>query len=115
LTPATNSLAVLLRAHGQRAVRQVFEEPAISTTLRAPDGGVGTEVFILDIGLPDMTGAATNWLRRLRRQTRPRRRRLQRADRLRPGGATASCRDHHDEDRRSTITWSKTKPVDGQI
>jgi signal transduction histidine kinase/CheY-like chemotaxis protein len=58
---AGQSLAVLLRAHGHAA--QVYEDA--STTLRAPEVE-GTEVFILDIGLPDMTGYEL--ARRLRRQ-----------------------------------------------
>jgi signal transduction histidine kinase/CheY-like chemotaxis protein len=58
---AGQSLAVLLRAHGH--VVQVYEDA--STTLRAPEVE-GTEVFILDIGLPDMTGYEL--ARRLRRQ-----------------------------------------------
>ena len=58
---AGHSLAVLLRAHGHTV--QVFEDA--SSTLRAPDIA-GTEVFILDIGLPDMTGYEL--ARRLRRQ-----------------------------------------------
>jgi signal transduction histidine kinase/ActR/RegA family two-component response regulator len=57
---AGQSLAVLLRAHGHNV--QVFEDA--STTLRAPEVE-GTEVFILDIGLPDMTGYEL--ARRLRR------------------------------------------------
>jgi len=51
---------VLLRAHGHTV--QVYEDA--STTLRAP-AVEGTEVFILDIGLPDMTGYEL--ARRLRR------------------------------------------------
>jgi signal transduction histidine kinase/ActR/RegA family two-component response regulator len=58
---AGQSLAVLLRAHGHTV--QVFEDA--STILRAPEAE-GTEVFILDIGLPDMTGYEL--ARRLRRQ-----------------------------------------------
>jgi signal transduction histidine kinase/CheY-like chemotaxis protein len=58
---AGHSLAVLLRAHGHTV--QVYEDA--STTLRAPEVE-GTEVFILDIGLPDMTGYEL--ARRLRRQ-----------------------------------------------
>ncbi|MGJ7918134.1 GAF domain-containing protein [Massilia sp. LXY-6] len=58
---AGQSLAVLLRAHGHAV--QVYEDA--STTLRAPEVE-GTEVFILDIGLPDMTGYEL--ARRLRRQ-----------------------------------------------
>jgi len=58
---AGQSLAVLLRAHGHEV--QVYEDA--STTLRAA-GIEGTEVFILDIGLPDMTGYEL--ARRLRRQ-----------------------------------------------
>ncbi len=58
---AGQSLAVLLRAHGHTV--QVYEDA--STTLRAPEVE-GTEVFILDIGLPDMTGYEL--ARRLRRQ-----------------------------------------------
>jgi signal transduction histidine kinase/PAS domain-containing protein/ActR/RegA family two-component response regulator len=58
---AGESLAVLLRAHGHTV--QVYEDA--STTLRAPEVE-GTEVFILDIGLPDMTGYEL--ARRLRRQ-----------------------------------------------
>jgi CheY-like chemotaxis protein/anti-sigma regulatory factor (Ser/Thr protein kinase) len=58
---AGHSLAVLLRAHGHTV--RVFEDA--STTLRAPEVE-GTEVFILDIGLPDMTGYEL--ARRLRRQ-----------------------------------------------
>jgi signal transduction histidine kinase/ActR/RegA family two-component response regulator len=58
---AGQSLAVLLRAHGHTV--QVYEDA--STTLRAPEAE-GTEVFILDIGLPDMTGYEL--ARRLRRQ-----------------------------------------------
>jgi signal transduction histidine kinase/PAS domain-containing protein len=58
---AGQSLAVLLRAHGHTV--QVYEDA--STTLRAPEVA-GTEVFILDIGLPDMTGYEL--ARRLRRQ-----------------------------------------------
>ncbi|AWG45926.1 MULTISPECIES: ATP-binding protein [unclassified Massilia] len=58
---AGQSLAVLLRAHGHSV--QVYEDA--STTLRAPEVE-GTEVFILDIGLPDMTGYEL--ARRLRRQ-----------------------------------------------
>jgi CheY-like chemotaxis protein len=57
---AGQSLAVLLRAHGHTV--QVFEDA--STTLRAPEVE-GTEVFILDIGLPDMSGYEL--ARRLRR------------------------------------------------
>jgi signal transduction histidine kinase/ActR/RegA family two-component response regulator len=57
---AGQSLAVLLRAHNHTV--QVYEDA--STTLRAPEVG-GTEVFILDIGLPDMTGYEL--ARRLRR------------------------------------------------
>jgi signal transduction histidine kinase/CheY-like chemotaxis protein len=57
---AGQSLAVLLRAHGHTV--QVYEDA--STTLRAPEVE-GTEVFILDIGLPDMTGYEL--ARRLRR------------------------------------------------
>jgi signal transduction histidine kinase/ActR/RegA family two-component response regulator len=57
---AGQSLAVLLRAHGHTV--QVFEDA--STTLRVPEVE-GTEVFILDIGLPDMTGYEL--ARRLRR------------------------------------------------
>jgi signal transduction histidine kinase/ActR/RegA family two-component response regulator len=57
---AGQSLAVLLRAHGHTV--QVYEDA--STTLRAPEVE-GTEVFILDIGLPDMTGHEL--ARRLRR------------------------------------------------
>jgi len=57
---AGQSLAVLLRAHGHTV--QVFEDA--SSTLRAPETE-GTEVFILDIGLPDMTGYEL--ARRLRR------------------------------------------------
>jgi CheY-like chemotaxis protein len=57
---AGQSLAVLLRAHGHTV--QVFEDA--SSTLRAPETGA-TEVFILDIGLPDMTGYEL--ARRLRR------------------------------------------------
>jgi CheY-like chemotaxis protein len=52
---------VLLRALGHTV--QVYEDA--STTLRAPEAE-GTEVFILDIGLPDMTGYEL--ARRLRRQ-----------------------------------------------
>jgi signal transduction histidine kinase/CheY-like chemotaxis protein len=59
---AGHSLAVLLRAHGHTV--QVFEDA--STTLCAPEVE-GTEVFILDIGLPDMTGYEL--ARRLRRQS----------------------------------------------
>jgi signal transduction histidine kinase/CheY-like chemotaxis protein len=58
---AGQSLAVLLRAHGHTV--QVYEDA--STTLRAPEVE-HTEVFILDIGLPDMTGYEL--ARRLRRQ-----------------------------------------------
>ncbi|MFC5551344.1 hybrid sensor histidine kinase/response regulator [Massilia aerilata] len=58
---AGQSLAVLLRAHGHTV--RVYEDA--STTLRAPEAE-GTEVFILDIGLPDMTGYEL--ARRLRRQ-----------------------------------------------
>jgi len=58
---AGQSLAVLLRAHGHTV--QVYEDA--STTLRSPEAE-GTEVFILDIGLPDMTGYEL--ARRLRRQ-----------------------------------------------
>ena len=58
---AGHSLAVLLRAHGHHV--QVYEDA--STTLRAPEVE-GTEVFILDIGLPDMTGYEL--ARRLRRR-----------------------------------------------
>jgi CheY-like chemotaxis protein/anti-sigma regulatory factor (Ser/Thr protein kinase) len=58
---AGQSLAVLLRAHGHDV--QVYEDA--STTLRAPEVE-GTEVFILDIGLPDMTGYEL--ARRLRRK-----------------------------------------------
>jgi signal transduction histidine kinase/ActR/RegA family two-component response regulator len=58
---AGQSLAVLLRAHGHMV--RVYEDA--STTLRAPEVE-GTEVFILDIGLPDMTGYEL--ARRLRRQ-----------------------------------------------
>jgi CheY-like chemotaxis protein len=58
---AGQSLAVLLRAHGHEV--QVYEDAA--ATLRAAGIG-GTEVFILDIGLPDMTGYEL--ARRLRRQ-----------------------------------------------
>jgi CheY-like chemotaxis protein len=57
---AGHSLAVLLRAHGH-AVR-VHEDAA--ATLQANDAG--TQVFILDIGLPDMTGYEL--ARRLRRK-----------------------------------------------
>jgi CheY-like chemotaxis protein len=57
---AGQSLAVLLRAHGHTV--EVYEDA--STTLSAP-GAEGTEVFILDIGLPDMTGYEL--ARRLRR------------------------------------------------
>jgi signal transduction histidine kinase/ActR/RegA family two-component response regulator len=57
---AGQSLAVLLRAHGHTV--QVYEDA--STTLRAPEVE-GTEVFILDIGLPDMSGYEL--ARRLRR------------------------------------------------
>jgi signal transduction histidine kinase len=57
---AGHSLAVLLRAHGH-AVR-VHEDAA--ATLQADDAG--TQVFILDIGLPDMTGYEL--ARRLRRK-----------------------------------------------
>jgi signal transduction histidine kinase/ActR/RegA family two-component response regulator len=57
---AGQSLAVLLRAHGHTV--QVYEDA--STTLGA-SGAEGTEVFILDIGLPDMTGHEL--ARRLRR------------------------------------------------
>jgi signal transduction histidine kinase/CheY-like chemotaxis protein len=58
---AGQSLAVLLRAHGHTV--RVYEDA--STPLRAPEVA-GTEVFILDIGLPDMTGYEL--ARRLRRQ-----------------------------------------------
>ncbi|WP_230029718.1 ATP-binding protein [Massilia sp. Bi118] len=58
---AGQSLAVLLRAHGHTV--QVYEDA--STTLRAREAE-STEVFILDIGLPDMTGYEL--ARRLRRQ-----------------------------------------------
>jgi CheY-like chemotaxis protein len=58
---AGQSLAVLLRAHGHTV--QVYEDA--SATLRAPEVE-STEVFILDIGLPDMTGYEL--ARRLRRQ-----------------------------------------------
>jgi len=58
---AGHSLAVLLRAHGHHV--QVYEDA--SATLRAPEVE-GTEVFILDIGLPDMTGYEL--ARRLRRR-----------------------------------------------
>jgi signal transduction histidine kinase len=59
---AGHSLAVLLRAHGHTV--QVHEN-AVST-LAAADGV--TQVFILDIGLPDMTGYEL--ARRLRRMPR---------------------------------------------
>ncbi|MGB9107068.1 MAG: ATP-binding protein, partial [Telluria sp.] len=58
---AGQSLAVLLRAHNHTV--QVYEDA--SATLAAADVA-GTEVFILDIGLPDMTGYEL--ARRLRRQ-----------------------------------------------
>ncbi|QJD99744.1 GAF domain-containing protein [Massilia forsythiae] len=57
---AGQSLAVLLRAHGHTV--HVYEDGA--STLAAVDGG--TQVFILDIGLPDMTGYEL--ARRLHRQ-----------------------------------------------
>jgi len=57
---AGHSLAVLLRAHGHTV--QVHED-AVST-LDGADGA--TQVFILDIGLPDMTGYEL--ARRLRRK-----------------------------------------------
>jgi len=57
---AGHSLAVLLRAHGHTV--QVHED-AVST-LASADGA--TQVFILDIGLPDMTGYEL--ARRLRRE-----------------------------------------------
>jgi signal transduction histidine kinase len=73
---AGHSLAVLLRAHGHTV--QVHEDGA--STLAALDAA--PEVFILDIGLPDMTGYE---------QAAPpappaaaRRRRVRGADRLRP-------------------------------
>ncbi|HEX8785225.1 MAG TPA: ATP-binding protein [Telluria sp.] len=56
---AGQSLAVLLRAHGHTV--QVHEDAA--TTLAGADAA--TQVFILDIGLPDMTGYEL--ARRLRR------------------------------------------------
>jgi signal transduction histidine kinase/CheY-like chemotaxis protein len=59
---AGHSLAVLLRAHGQTV--HVHEDAA--TTLAQADPA--TEVFILDIGLPDMTGYEL--ARRLRRDAR---------------------------------------------
>ena len=60
---AGHSLAVLLRAHGHAV--QVFED-ASSTLAAAADDA--TDVFILDIGLPDMTGYEL--VRRLRRDPR---------------------------------------------
>ena len=60
---AAHSLAVLLRAHGHTV--HVYEDA--SSTLKAA-GGTDTEVFILDIGLPDMTGYEL--VRRLRRDPR---------------------------------------------
>nr|WP_314544636.1 ATP-binding protein [uncultured Massilia sp.] len=59
---AAHSLAVLLRAHGHTV--HVYEDA--SSTLKAGTGD--TEVFILDIGLPDMTGYEL--VRRLRRDPR---------------------------------------------
>jgi CheY-like chemotaxis protein/anti-sigma regulatory factor (Ser/Thr protein kinase) len=59
---AGHSLAVLLRAHGHAV--DVFEDA--SSTLK--EASAGTEVFILDIGLPDMTGYEL--VRRLRRDPR---------------------------------------------
>jgi signal transduction histidine kinase len=59
---AGHSLAVLLRAHGHAV--QVHEDGA--STLAGAD--TGTQVFILDIGLPDMTGYEL--ARRLRRLPR---------------------------------------------
>jgi signal transduction histidine kinase len=59
---AGHSLAVLLRAHGHTV--HVHEDAA--TTLAQADPA--TEVFILDIGLPDMTGYEL--ARRLRRDAR---------------------------------------------
>jgi len=61
-TDAGQSLAVLLRAHGHTV--HVHEDAA--ATLAGADAG--TEVFILDIGLPDMTGYEL--ARRLRRDPR---------------------------------------------
>nr|WP_308632659.1 ATP-binding protein [Massilia sp. YIM B02763] len=60
---AAHSLAVLLRAHGHTV--HVYEDA--SSTLKAA-GATDTEVFILDIGLPDMTGYEL--VRRLRRDPR---------------------------------------------
>jgi signal transduction histidine kinase/CheY-like chemotaxis protein len=59
---AGHSLAVLLRAHGHTV--QVHEDAA--GTLAGADAA--TDVFILDIGLPDMTGYEL--VRRLRRDPR---------------------------------------------
>jgi signal transduction histidine kinase/CheY-like chemotaxis protein len=59
---AGQSLAVLLRAHGHTV--HVHEDAAGTLAGAAPD----TEVFILDIGLPDMTGYEL--ARRLRRDPR---------------------------------------------
>jgi CheY-like chemotaxis protein len=59
---AGHSLAVLLRAHGHKV--HVHEDAA--STLAGADGA--TQVFILDIGLPDMTGYEL--ARRLRRLPR---------------------------------------------
>jgi len=59
---AGHSLAVLLRAHGHTVH---VHEDAADTLARADPA---TEVFILDIGLPDMTGYEL--ARRLRRDTR---------------------------------------------
>jgi signal transduction histidine kinase len=60
---AGHSLAVLLRAHGHTV--HVYEDA--SSTLKAA-GTIETDVFILDIGLPDMTGYEL--VRRLRREPR---------------------------------------------
>jgi signal transduction histidine kinase/ActR/RegA family two-component response regulator len=60
---AGHSLAVLLRAHGHTV--QVHEDGA--STLAGLDAA--TQVFVLDIGLPDMTGYEL--ARRLRRSVQP--------------------------------------------
>ncbi|WP_296942844.1 ATP-binding protein [uncultured Massilia sp.] len=60
---AGHSLAVLLRAHGHAV--HVYEDA--SSTLKAAQGA-DADVFILDIGLPDMTGYEL--VRRLRRDPR---------------------------------------------